>query len=206
MPNDTAPGTLPQIVTLGNPRLAQPSVAVDPARILTAEFQARLALLEEALRVHGANGVAAPQLGWFERFFVMKDPAGSGALVHWINPVVEMTGAELVWYWEGCLSVPGWKAFVGRPSAIAVRGLNGRGEPLAREFKGWEAHLFQHEFDHLDGILFPYRVTDPRHLVTAEALGEREDWPADWPAPGGRDAPIRKIAPAPPRPRVPDDT
>ena len=186
---------LPAIVTLGDPRLAQPSVAVDPARITTSEFQSRLALLEEALGAHGANGVAAPQLGWFDRHFVMRDPSDGETLLHWINPVIEMSGEERVWYWEGCLSVPGWKAFIGRPAAIAVRGLDRRGQPLAREFKGWEAHLFQHEFDHLDGLLFPYRVADPRHLVTAEALERREQWPDGWPAPGGRDAPIRKIMP-----------
>jgi peptide deformylase len=187
---------LPPLLTLGNPRLAQPSTAVDPARISSAEFQARLKLLEEALRVHGANGVAAPQLGWFERHFVMRDPSGSGTIEHWINPVVEATSEDLVWYWEGCLSVPGWKAFVGRPEAIAVRGLDAQGGALVREYKDWEAHLFQHEFDHLDGVLFPYRVTDPRHLVTAEALEQRDGWPADWPTRGGRDAPIRKIAQA----------
>lgn len=188
-------GPVPPIVTLGNPRLAQPSAPVDPARIATPEFQERLAILEKALHEHGANGVAAPQLGWFERFFVMRDPSGSGKLVFWINPEVEMQSEELVWYWEGCLSVPGYKAFIGRPSAIAVRGLDAEGAPLAREFRDWEAHLFQHEFDHLDGLLFPYRVADPRHLVTAEELERREDWPPDWPAPGGRDAPIRQIAP-----------
>jgi peptide deformylase len=186
---------LPRIVTLGNPRLARPSDPVDPRRIGTAAFQEMLALLEEALRLHGANGVAAPQLGWFERLFVMKDPAGSGRLVYWINPEVAMASEERVWYWEGCLSVPGYKAFVGRAAAIAVRGLDERGEPLSREFKGWEAHLFQHEYDHLDGMLFPYRIADPRHMVTAEELERRGEWPRDWPAPGGRDAPIRVMAP-----------
>ena len=196
MPDRKTPGPVPPIVTLGNTRLAQPSAPVDPARIASPDFQERLAILEEALRQHGANGVAAPQLGWFERFFVMRDPSGSGQLVFWINPEVSMRSAERIWYWEGCLSVPGYKAFIGRPAAVAVRGLDARGEPLSREFRGWEAHLFQHEFDHLDGLLFPYRVADPRHLVTAEELERREAWPADWPAPGGRDAPIRQIAPA----------
>ena len=83
-------------------------------------------------------------------------------------------------------------------AAIAVRGYDERGEPVGREFTDWEAHLFQHEFDHLDGILFPYRVVDPRHMVTAEALERREEWPSDWPTPGAREAPIRQIRPADP--------
>ncbi|MCZ6552639.1 MAG: peptide deformylase [SAR324 cluster bacterium] len=198
MADPKADERLPPLVTLGDPRLARPSAPVDPAEIPSAAFQERLSLLRLALEVHGANGVAAPQLGWFQRHFVMRDPGGSGALVHWVNPEIVTAGEELVWYWEGCLSVPGYKAYVGRSAAIAVRGYDERGEPVGREFTDWEAHLFQHEFDHLDGILFPYRVVDPRHMVTAEALERREEWPPDWPTPGAREAPIRQIRPADP--------
>ena len=182
---------LPPLVVLGDPRLAQPSAPVDVARIRTPDFQRRLELLRIGLDHHGANGIAAPQLGWFERHFLMRDPSGSGALVHWINPEIVQASEEQVWYWEGCLSVPGFKAFMGRSAAIAVRGYNERGEPVSREFRDWEAHLFQHEFDHLDGLLFPYRAADPRHVVRAEELEHRDQWPPDWPAPGARDAPIR---------------
>ncbi len=184
---------LPALVVLGDPRLAQPSAPVKVRRIRTPAFQERLALLRVGLEHHGANGIAAPQLGWFERFFLMRDPSGSGALLYWINPQIVQASAEQVWYWEGCLSVPGYKAFMGRSAAIAVRGNNERGERVSREFTGWEAHLFQHEFDHLDGLLFPYRVADPRHVVRAEELERRHEWPPDWPAPGARDAPIRVI-------------
>lgn len=184
---------LPPLVTIGDPRLAQPSAPVDPAAITGQVIQQRLALLRRALDEHGANGVAAPQLGWFERYLVMRDPAGGGGIVCWINPEIVQAGEELVWYWEGCLSVPGYKGFVGRPAALAVRGYNERGEPVSREFTGWEAHLFQHEYDHLDGVLFPYRLADPRHMVTAGQLERRAEWPADWPAPGARDAPVRVI-------------
>jgi peptide deformylase len=187
---------LPPLVTMGDPRLAGVSAPVEPARIATPAFQRRLALLRVGLEAHGANGIAAPQLGWFERCFVMRDPSGSGALVTWINPEIVSAAPEQVWYWEGCLSVPGYKGLMGRSAAIAVRGLDAWGVPLSREFRGWEAHLFQHEFDHLDGILFPYRAADPRHVVRAEELERRGQWPPDWPAPGARDAPIRVIRPA----------
>jgi peptide deformylase len=192
MPPLTA-ADLPPLVTLGDPRLAQPSAPVDVQRIRTPEFQTRLGLLRIGLDHHGANGIAAPQLGWFERFFLMRDPSGTGDLVYWINPEIVQRAKETVWYWEGCLSVPGFKGFIERSAAIAVRGCNEHGEPLSREFTDWEAHLFQHEFDHLDGVLFPYRAADPRHVVRAEELERRHEWPPDWPAPGARDAPIRVI-------------
>lgn len=196
MTEQAPPLELPPLVTLGDPRLARPSAPVAPGAIPTPEFRERLALLRTALEVHGANGVAAPQLGWFERYFVMRDPGGSGAVVTWINPEIVTASEEMVWYWEGCLSVPGWRAYVARPAAIAVRGRDERGESIGREFTGWESHLFQHEFDHLDGILFPDRVADPRHMVAAEQLERRAEWPPDWPAPGAREAPIRAIRPA----------
>ena len=191
------PNDIPPLLTLGDPRLAQVSEPVLREDILTLAFQRRIELLKVALDLMGANGIAAPQVGWFQRYFVMRDPSGTGQVICWINPEVKMLTEEQVWYWEGCLSVPGFKAYVGRSAAIAVTGLDERGEPLSREFTDWEAHLFQHEFDHLDGVLFPYRVQDPRHMVSAEALEKREHWPEDWPAPGAKHAPIRKIAPAP---------
>ena len=98
---------LPEVLTLGHPQLAQSSDADDLEDINKVLFQERLALLERGLNHYGANGIAAPQLGWFQRFFLMRDPSGSGALVYWINPELEILDSALVWYWEGCLSVPG---------------------------------------------------------------------------------------------------
>ena len=186
---------LPEVLTLGHPQLAQSSVAVDLEDINKVLFQERLALLERGLNHYGANGIAAPQLGWFQRFFLMRDPSGSGALVYWINPELQVLDSALVWYWEGCLSVPGLKAYVGRPRAIKVEGYDRYGRPLSREFRDWEAHLYQHEHDHLDGILFPYRVADPRHMVTTDELKHRDRWPGDWPVAGAREAPIRMLNP-----------
>ena len=186
---------LPEVLTLGHPQLAEPSVPVDLEEITTTLFQQRLVLLETGLNRHGANGIAAPQLGWFQRFFLMRDPSGSGALVYWINPQLTILDPAPVWYWEGCLSVPGLKAYVGRPRAIKVDGFDRHGRPLRREFADWEAHLYQHEHDHLDGILLPYRVADPRHMVTADELAQRDRWPDSWPVTGARDAPIRVVNP-----------
>ena len=187
---------LPEVLTLGHPQLAQPSVPVDREDIKTTSFQDQLTLLELGLKRYGANGIAAPQLGWFQRFFLMRDPSGSGALVYWINPELEILDSALVWYWEGCLSVPGLKAYVGRPRGIKVDGYDRSGHPFSREFGDWEAHLYQHEHDHLDGILFPYRVADPRHMVTTDELKHRDRWPDDWPVAGAREAPIRVLNPS----------
>ncbi|HKJ00768.1 MAG TPA: peptide deformylase [bacterium] len=202
MPDDlTAKPPIPPLVTMGDPRLAQPSAPVDLARIATPEFQAQLHTLTHALVEYLGIGIAAPQVGWFERFFLMlleregPDDEPEQELQVWINPEIVSTSEEHAWAWEGCLSVPGLRGWVRRPAAVAVRGYNARGEQVSAEFRGWEARVFQHEYDHLDGMLFPYRVADAHHLVMTPLLEQRESWPADWPAPGARDAPLGDVVP-----------
>jgi len=195
---------LPPLVTLGDPRLAQPSAPVDPEQIATPAFQARLETLRRAMVEYLGIGIAAPQVGWFERFFLMllDHPGPDGepqpVLHTWINPQIVSASEEHGWAWEGCLSVPGLRGWIRRPAAVAVRGYNARGEAVSREFRGWEARVFQHEYDHLEGMLFPYRAADPRHVVMTVEMEHRADWPADWPAPGARDAALGAVVPDPP--------
>ena len=192
---ETISPRLPPLVTLGDPRLARPSAAVPLEEIPTAEFQARLKTLAGAMAAYEGIGIAAPQLGWFERFFLMTEETGEDEdsqprePLAWINPEIVSFSPMCCWAWEGCLSVPGLLGWIRRPATVGVRGYDARGTAIGVEYTGWAARVFQHEFDHLDGNLFPYRAADTRHLVTVEALDSREDWPGDWPAPGARDTP-----------------
>ena len=193
--------TLPELVTMGDPALSRPCGPVEVAEIGTPEFQERLAVLESCMVAYLGVGIAAPQIGWRARVFVMVeerlDENGEEAprLLHWVNPEIVRLSEEHNWAWEGCLSVPGLRGWLRRPAAVGVRGLDARGQEVSREFSGWNARVFQHEFDHLEGMLFPYRAQDPRHIVTLEALDGREDWPQDWPAPGARDTPMGEVTP-----------
>jgi len=192
--------SLPPLVTMGDPRLGRPSRAVPVEDIPTPGFQARLEVLAQGLTAYEGIGIAAPQIGWFERYFAMMmepvdDPEGATELLFWINPVITHASEELCWAWEGCLSVPGLRGWIRRPEAIAVRGLNPQGETVSMEFRGWNARLFQHEFDHLEGMLYPYRALDPRHVVMTEQLERRDQWPDGWPTPLARDAPIGAVIP-----------
>ena len=110
-----------------------------------------------------------------------------------VNPRIEVINPEQQGYWEGCLSVPGLRGKVYRPQHIALEYLDHNGDAQQMELQGFLATVFQHEFDHLDGILFPDRVADPRHMVTATELARRDQWPDGWPSPGARDAPIRVV-------------
>ena len=199
---------IPPLVTLGNPRLARPSAPVEVGEIATAAFRERLEILARAMVEYLGVGIAAPQLGWFERFFVMmpdfpEDEEGTEPEpLFWINPEISGASGECNWAWEGCLSVPGLRGWIRRPAAVGVKGYDLNGEPVSREFAGWDARVFQHEYDHLAGMLFPYRALDPRHLVMTEHLENRDLWPEDWPAPGARDAPLGEVTPEPPTPKT----
>ena len=104
-------------------------------------------------------GLAAPQVGAALRIFVVDlslghDPSG---LIVMVNPeFVERDGMQLED--EGCLSVPGFNATVVRPSRVVVKGLDRAGGPQLREGSGLLSRAFQHEMDHLDGLLFVDRL------------------------------------------------
>jgi peptide deformylase len=201
---------VPPLVTLGHPRLAQPSAPVALELVRSDEFRERLRTLYAAMVAYRGIGIAAPQIGWFERFFLMGialdpnarddgddtpegEPEPRIALQPWINPEIVAVSAEQGWAWEGCLSVPGLRGWIRRPLAVAVRGYDGNGEPISREYTGWAARVFQHEYDHLEGYLFPYRALDPRHVVAIEQLARRDEWPGDWPAKGAARAPFGEV-------------
>ena len=114
-------------------------------------------------------GLAAPQVHVPLRLFVFRIPerrrgddpddlpVGTSVL---INPEVELLTDERVLCWEGCLSIPGMRAAVPRAPRIRYRGVDCDGVMTEREVSGFHADVIQHEYDHLDGILYPMRVQD----------------------------------------------
>jgi peptide deformylase len=103
---------------------------------------------------HGV-GLASPQIGVSQRFFVM-DAGGKVRKV--INPEILSFGNSTAEMEEGCLSLPGISMRVRRSKRIAVRYQNETGETVREELKDYPARVFQHEFDHLNGILFVDRI------------------------------------------------
>ena len=98
-------------------------------------------------------GLAAPQIGILKRVIVVDPADGTTGLIEMINPeILEKSGWVLGA--EGCLSIPGIQGDVYRYEKIRVKGLDRHGNDLVIEAEGWLARIFQHEIDHLDGILF----------------------------------------------------
>ncbi len=112
-------------------------------------------MLETMYDVDGV-GLAAPQVGQSIRLIVMD--AGEGPIVM-INPkIIEATGEEADY--EGCLSIPGVTGKVKRHQEVRVEGFNASGKKVTMKANGLLARAFQHEIDHLDGILFTDKATD----------------------------------------------
>src|SRR5947208_15847371 len=117
-------------------------------------------------------GVAAPQIGVPLRVCVVKgDENQIWALV---NPEIVKHDGVQVGY-EGCLSYPGWVGEVARYETVVVKGRNRRGKEVRIKSSGFTARAFQHELDHLDGILFTDRVTSLDSLRRIEDLEADEE-------------------------------
>lgn len=122
-------------------------------------------------------GLAAPQIGVPLRVVIFgvdfnprypdADPVPYTELV---NPVLSPLSDELEEGWEGCLSVPGLRGVVARHAALRYEGFDPDGNRIEREVTGFHARVVQHECDHLDGILYPMRMSDMRRFGYTEIL------------------------------------
>lgn len=111
----------------------------------------------ETMREAKGVGLAAPQVGISKRIFVCDQ--GDGVVRKVINPVITPLTDKLMDFEEGCLSVPGIYKKVQRPEKIKIEYLNEKGEKVSEEAEGFLAIIMQHEFDHLEAILFVDKVS-----------------------------------------------
>ncbi len=117
----------------------------------------------ETMRQAPGVGLAAPQVGESIRLIVIEygdeeEENAPSKLYVVANPEITRTSTEKIVGAEGCLSIPGVQGDVERFQAVTVKGLNRHGRPMTVRAKGWLARIFQHEIDHLDGVLFVDRA------------------------------------------------
>jgi peptide deformylase len=160
------------IVRLGHPALRTVARAVPPERIGDAEIQQLIDDMVETMRDAHGVGIAAPQVAAELQIFVYESLGrGSSPDIPQrvvINPMIAPQEREPVYDWEGCLSIPDLRGMVPRHSAVRVRGLDREGRPLDYVVRGFEARIVQHEFDHLNGVVFLDRMRDFRTLSFTE--------------------------------------
>ncbi|MGH6969831.1 MAG: peptide deformylase [Stellaceae bacterium] len=164
-----------KIARMGHPVLREKAAAVaDPA---APEIRELVADMIETMHDAGGTGLAAPQVHVARRVVVFEvgETRLTGRpldkpqmLTVLINPMIEPLTAETELDWEGCLSVPGLKGAVPRFTRIRYRGVSLDAKPVDRTVEGFHARVVQHECDHLDGILYPQRMTDLRLLTYLE--------------------------------------
>ena len=128
------------------------------------DFQTLVADMVETLRAAPGVGLAAPQVAISERLIVVEfnvdedDEDSPKKLYVLANPEIVERSEEMVKGIEGCLSIPDLVGEVERNEKVVVKGQNRQGKPVKIKASGWLARIFQHEIDHLDGILFTDRT------------------------------------------------
>jgi peptide deformylase len=178
-----APRRTPRIRHVGDPVLRERAREVAPEELpaLQGLIDDMIATMREA----GGAGLAANQVGELHRILVAEVDHNARypykpplPLTVMVNPVLEPISEQTIPIIEGCLSVPNLRGELERFAAIRVRYLDRDGTPHEDTFEGLSAGTFQHEVDHLDGILFLDRVADPRTFMTWEEfdLRHRDAW------------------------------
>ena len=151
---------IPEIVTLPQPILRHKARKVSD---FGPDLQTLVDDMVETMRQAPGVGLAAPQIGEPSRLIVVEygdeeDEEVPPKLYVVINPEITRSSQETVLGTEGCLSIPGVQGEVERLAAVTVKGLNRHGSPMTVKAKGWLARIFQHEIDHLEGVLFVDRA------------------------------------------------
>ena len=150
---------------MGHPVLREKAKPVES--VGTPELRALVADMKETMAAKNGAGLAAPQIGVGQRvviFGVDHNPRYPDAepvpFTVLVNPKIVMLTRDVESDWEGCLSVPGMRGVVPRYTKLRYTGTDEEGNPIDRVAEGFHARVVQHECDHLDGILYPQRMTD----------------------------------------------
>jgi peptide deformylase len=168
-----SPQPLP-IIQVGAPALRMPARSLTIEEIRSPEIQDLIELMRETMRAAPGVGLAAPQIDQSVQLAVIEDSAelqsrlSKEALSErervpipfhvLINPKLSIEDNRLVEFHEGCLSLNGFAAMVGRYHAVRVHALNEGGNEVEYQASGWYARILQHELDHLNGVLYIDRM------------------------------------------------
>lgn len=181
-----------EITTVGDPVLTTRAREITRDELASPEVQALIDDLIETKRAARGAGLAANQVGVAQRIAVVEVESGNPRypykppfpLTVLVNPVLEPVGDDVAPINEGCLSVPDLRGDVPRHLAVRARYLDRDGAAREQVVRGLTAGTFQHEVDHLDGVLFLERVTDRKTFSTWEQFdrhrrAEFERWAAE---------------------------
>ena len=163
------------VLKMGDPRLLE--VAQKVKKFNTPELNALIQDMHDTMESLNGAGLAAPQIGVGLQvvvFGIKKNQRYPDAeevpYTVLVNPVLTLLAKEVEEDWEGCLSVPGMRGMVSRFTHLRYQGVDQHGKRIDRSVEGFHARVVQHECDHLQGILYPMRITDMRMFGFTEVL------------------------------------
>jgi peptide deformylase len=143
----------------------------------TPELHELIEDMFETMEAADGAGLAATQIGVLERVMIFAvdensryPEADAVPATVLINPEFSVISDEIEGFWEACLSVPGMRGYVERRARIKYKGFDQFGMVIEREAEGFHAVVFQHEYDHLDGILYTDRLADPKKFGFVDEL------------------------------------
>ena len=172
--------TMLDIIKIGDARLRKRS---KPIRRFDDNLKKFAADMVETMRKADGVGLAAPQVGVNERFIVVEmpkegfeDDPQAGQLFVLVNPEIVRARGKKEPGDEGCLSIPGYIGEVMRHTQITVKGQNLEGKEVRVKAFDFLARAFQHEIDHLDGVLFIDHIDDPEKLRRIVHDPETDEW------------------------------
>lgn len=158
-----------KVAKMGNPVLRTKARAIDPLAISSPAFQKLIDDMFETMAEYDGVGLAAPQVHEGLRLFTaslgMESRGDARELMAFINPEVQLVGSAREDDWEGCLSIPDIRGLVPRAREVRVRAYARSGERFELKATGFSARVIQHEFDHLEGILFFDRMKSLESLT-----------------------------------------
>lgn len=160
-----------KIVVHPDPVLRQKALPVDR---VTDEVRAVARRMIELMHEAPGVGLAAPQVGLSWRLFVANDTREPGNDKVFINPVLSDPTREVEDYEEGCLSLPGVTAHIRRPKGVTIDAVGLDGKPFRIISDDFAARVWQHEYDHLDGVMILDRMTPIDRMANRRAIKELE--------------------------------
>jgi len=165
------------VVLLGNPSLRLKSKMLSRKELKSKDLKKIVRELFLNMEFHGGLGIAAPQLGISKRLFVTgskENPRYPDVpplpYKAYVNPQIQPLTDEIQGFWEGCLSLPGLLGFIERPNKIHISYFNENGKAKEETVGGFYATVLQHEYDHLEGILFIDKIKSKEYLGFREEI------------------------------------
>lgn len=167
------------IVKVGAPVLRRRCADVSEKTRENAEFHRFLETMVKTMHKASGVGLAANQVGLGIRAIVLESKASrrypdspSFPLQAYVNPRIVKASKKKIVDWEGCLSIPGYRGLVPRHEEVVVEATTPAGKKIRRKVTGFEARVFQHEIDHIDGFVYVDRMPDLRSWMHEDEMAK----------------------------------